>query len=141
MLNDSKISLTVNISCAGRFFAPELAAQLHRVGQLGTLYTGYPKYRISEIPRERIVAFPFISAMTHLPARIGLRRLSGFLNPGAVEIFDRIISRSLKECDVFHCWSSMGLYTHRLARSRYGALTVCDRGSSHILFQEELLED
>ena len=51
------------------------------------------------------------------------------------------MARRLEACDVFHSLSGYGLRAHRVARQRYGALTVCDRGSSHILYQDEILAE
>ncbi|HEY6417646.1 MAG TPA: glycosyltransferase family 4 protein [Candidatus Binataceae bacterium] len=51
------------------------------------------------------------------------------------------MSERLVPCDAFHCLSSFGLQSHRTARSRYGALTICDRGSTHIEYQDEILRD
>lgn len=63
------------------------------------------------------------------------------LDPLAVEWFDRWTARRLDYCEVFHCLSGSGLRTHAVARSRYGAVTVCDRGSSHIRHQDVLLAE
>src|SRR5208337_2184276 len=59
----------------------------------------------------------------------------------AASSFDNWTARSLEPCDVFHCVSLFGLKSHRVAKQRYGALTVCDRGSSHILFQHQILAE
>ncbi len=73
--------------------------------------------------------------------RLGLGRLEARLNERAVRAFDRWVAGRLGPTDVFHCISSFGVESHRAARERYGALTVCDRGSSHILYQDEVLRD
>jgi glycosyltransferase involved in cell wall biosynthesis len=59
----------------------------------------------------------------------------------AIESFDRWLAAHVAPCDVFHCLSSFGLRGHRTANSRYGAVTVCDRGSSHIVYQDEVLAE
>ena len=51
------------------------------------------------------------------------------------------MARQLRACDVFHCLSSFGRRTHRVAREQLGAVTVCDRGSSHIAYQDEILAE
>lgn len=55
--------------------------------------------------------------------------------------FDSRVASELSRCDVFHAMSSFGLVSHRTAKARFGAVTVCDRGSAHILIQEELLRE
>lgn len=44
-------------------------------------------------------------------------------------------------CDMFHCFSGFGLKSHKVAHERYGAMTVVERGSSHICFQNEILRE
>jgi glycosyltransferase involved in cell wall biosynthesis len=51
------------------------------------------------------------------------------------------MARNLEPCDVFHCLSGFGLAAHAVAKQRFGALTVCDRGSTHIVSQDELLRE
>jgi glycosyltransferase involved in cell wall biosynthesis len=58
-----------------------------------------------------------------------------------IDTFGRWLARRLEPCDVFHCLSSFGLRAHRVARERYGALTVCGRGCSHIVYQDEILAE
>jgi len=76
-----------------------------------------------------------------LAGRFGLLGLRERLNLPAIETFDRWMAARVEPCDVFHCLSSFGLQSHRAARSRHGALTVCDRGSTHIVFQDEILRE
>jgi glycosyltransferase involved in cell wall biosynthesis len=49
------------------------------------------------------------------------------------------MAKHLRRCDIFHCLSGFGTHTHSVARSRFGAKTICDRGSSHIVEQNSLL--
>jgi glycosyltransferase involved in cell wall biosynthesis len=58
-----------------------------------------------------------------------------------IDTFGKWLARRLEPCDVFHSLSSFGLRAHRIARERYGALTVCDRGSSHIVYQDQILAE
>ncbi len=76
-----------------------------------------------------------------LLGRWGLHGLERYLNRLTVKSFDRWMANRLEPCDVFHCLSSFGLRSHRIAKEHYGALTVCDRGSSHITFQDEILAE
>jgi glycosyltransferase involved in cell wall biosynthesis len=54
--------------------------------------------------------------------------------------FDNYVARNLPECDLFSGLSGSGLKTGALAKRR-GAIYVCDRGSSHIRFQNQLLRE
>ncbi len=72
-------------------------------------------------------------------ARLCRARLPWEIDWMVTETFGSWMARRLEPCDVFHSLSGYGLRAHRVARERYGALTVCDRGSSHILYQQEIL--
>jgi len=63
------------------------------------------------------------------------------MNWVAAETFDRWLTSRLEPCHVFHFLSSFGMHAQREARRRYGAVTVCDRGSSHILHQDRILAE
>ena len=76
-----------------------------------------------------------------LLGRWGFHGVERYLNRLTVKSFDRWMANRLEPCDVFHCLSSFGLRSHRITKERYGALTVCDRGSSHIGFQDEILAE
>jgi glycosyltransferase involved in cell wall biosynthesis len=56
------------------------------------------------------------------------------------DAFDRAVARRLEPADLVVAWSGMALHTHRRAR-QLGAVTVVERGSSHIAFQRDILEE
>jgi glycosyltransferase involved in cell wall biosynthesis len=58
----------------------------------------------------------------------------------AFDGFDRAVARRLEAADVVVGWSGMALHTHRRARS-LGARAVLERGSSHIVYQRDVLDD
>lgn len=130
--------MQVCIGSPGRFHTFDLARQMERLGYLGRLYTGYPKWKVDGLPREKVRAFPWLIGPVMLLGRWGLHGIKERLNQLAIVSFDRWMAGRLEPCDVFHCLSSFGLKSHQVAKQRYGALTVCDRGSSHILYQDEI---
>jgi glycosyltransferase involved in cell wall biosynthesis len=131
----------VAVASAGPFHAFDLARQLERRGRLEHLYTAYPSWRVSGLPKEKVSTFPWLMAPAMIANRFGFNRVRDSLNVPMIETFDRWMAERLGVCDVFHCLSSFGLQSHRAARSRYGAVTVCDRGSAHIEFQDEILRE
>jgi glycosyltransferase involved in cell wall biosynthesis len=133
--------LKICIGSAGPFHAFDLARQMERLGHLEHLYTAYPSWRVDGMPKEKVSTFPWLMAPTMLASRFGFNRVRDGLNVPMIETFDRWMAERLAPCDVFHCLSSFGLQSHRAARSRHGALTACDRGSTHIEFQNEILRE
>ncbi|SRR5579875_996384 len=129
--------MRVGIATSTRFHIFDLAREMERLGHLQNLYTGYPRSRVDVVPRSKVRSFPWFVTATALAARAHISAPAWFKANDAVS-FDRWVTRNLEPCDVFHALSSYGLESHQAARERYGALTVCDRGCSHMLFQQEI---
>jgi len=132
--------LQVVVTSAGRFHGFDLARQVHRLGHLDRLYTGYPKWKVDGLPSSKVASFPYVVAPMMLLNKRGYARVGARLNWLAAESFDRWVARSLRPCDVFHFLSSLGMRSQRVAHSM-GAVTVCDRGSTHVLHQDAILAD
>ena len=133
--------MNVAVASVGRFHAFDLARQMERLGYLGRLYTAYPRFKVDGLPGARVSTFPWLMGPAIFAGRFGSTGLGNRLNFAAIETFDRWMAQRLEQCDVFHCLSSFGYESHRAARARHGALTVCDRGSSHITFQDQILRE
>jgi starch synthase len=129
------------IGSAGPFYTFDLARQLERLGHLEHLYTAYPSWKVDGLPKEKVSTFPWLMGPAMLANRFGFNRVRDRLNFPMIETYDRWMAGRLAPCDVFHCLSSFGLQSHRAARARHGALTVCDRGSTHIQYQNEIMCD
>jgi glycosyltransferase involved in cell wall biosynthesis len=132
--------MKVCVASLGRFHLIDLAREMHRLGHLERMYTALPKRLVPGVPKSRLASFPLLLGPTLL-GRLGWPAGEERLNPVAMKWFDRWTAARLGACDVFHCLSGFGLEAHVAARARYGAVTVCDRGSSHILYQDTLLAE
>ena len=142
-MSSTKISVPMQVSVAttARFSLFDVARQLHRFGVLNRLYTGYPRSRVDGLPPERVAAFPWLVAPMMLAGRLYAQRAQRWLNRVAIETLDRWLLHALRPCNVLHSLSGVAVEAQAAARERYGALTVCARGSTHIEFQRELLEE
>lgn len=137
--------MSVIVSCSGKFHAFALAEQLHRHGMLTGLYTSYAYQKnqafrklAGRIDKENI---PPSLIHTAIPLAIGIKgwRKDWFWN----ECYDRLTAlriSSQKDYKIFIGWSGMSLHSLRQAK-RDGKLTILERGSSHILYQNEILKD
>lgn len=134
----------VIISCSGKFHAFALAEQLERHGMLYTLYTSYSsiknplaKYLVSRRDKEHISKSKI---KTFLPVAFGLKLIKKpfFWN----ELFDLWVAWRIKQsnADVFIGWSGMSLHSIKAAQAK-GMLTILERGSSHIEYQNEILKE
>jgi glycosyltransferase involved in cell wall biosynthesis len=130
----------VCIGSAGRFHTFDLARQMDRLSHLQRVYTAYPKWKVDCVPKQKLSTFPWLLVPQLALGRYGLRAGQETMNRLVIQTFDRWMARNLEDCDVFHGLAGFCLDSHEVAKSR-GALTVCDRGSSHILYQDQLLTE
>ncbi|MCI0539111.1 MAG: glycosyltransferase family 4 protein [Verrucomicrobiales bacterium] len=128
----------------GLFHHFDLARQMERLGLLEAIFTGYPRWKLRDagLPPEKVKTFPWLQAFYLAKDRMGLNApwLDCALAWRSLELLDSHVARQLPECNVFIGLSGAGLRTGRVARQR-GARHICDRGSSHIRLQDQILRD
>lgn len=122
------------------YFGRFLAKEMEKRDCLGTLYTNLPP-SAAGVSREHLKSQPLLVAPYYVASRLRLERVQRWLTWSTIETFDRWVARNMSECDVFHCFSGFGRRSHEVARARYGAMTIVERGSSHIAFQDELMRE
>jgi len=134
--------MQVTISVAGRFHAFYLAQQLLQRGYLKRLITSYPKFEVKKygIPPQKVGSVIIKEIMNRgwgkLPCIVRKRYNPQYL---IKEIYDKQAKRQLETCDIFVGWSSNCLHTLRQAKKQ-GAVAVLERGSSHMLYQQQILK-
>jgi len=135
-----RIVLGVN----GRFHTFDVAEALRARGALARIFTNYPKFKLrnTQIPPEEIGSFPWLKT-----PYMYLLRYPWFRGPVKREIdyaskltLDSYMARNLPDCDMLSVLSSSGLKAGREAKRR-GIAYVCDRGSSHIVYQDTVLAE
>jgi glycosyltransferase involved in cell wall biosynthesis len=131
--------MRVSIGSPGRFWTFDLARQMERLGYLCRLNTAYPRWKVHGLPAEKVRTFPWFHAPIAAGIRYGINLAEGWLNRLSAIAFDQWAARNLEPCDLFHCLSGFGARSGQLARQRFGAVWICDRGSSHIQYQDEIL--
>ncbi len=132
------------LTTLGKFHSFDLARQLHAAGALEAVYSGYPRFKLRNegLPATKVRTFPYLHAPYMASGwrdRLGLGVLRQW------ELWDRasldgFVARTLPNADVFVGLSGCGLATGRVARRR-GMKYVCDRGSTHIRHQNDVLAD
>jgi len=124
--------MKVIISVGGKFHAFHLAKQLQKRGYLERLITSHPCFKVLNegLPKEKIVSLPLKEILQRIwdnqwyPA----------------ELFDKQASKYIKSCDIFVGWSSFSLRCLKKAKS-LGAITILERGSSHIENRRDILKE
>lgn len=130
----------------GRFHHFHLARQLETAGLLDAIYTGYPRFKLKDeegIPDGKIKTYSWLLASYMARGKIGLDRWN-WLNREwawhAHETLDHHVARHLTSPTILLALSGTGLHSGRRAQL-LGGLHICDRGSSHILMQDQLLHE
>lgn len=131
----------------GRFHHFHLARQLEKYGLLKDLYTGYPRFKLTDergIPVSKIKTFPWLQtpymALGKMSRGPRYAWLSRNLAWHAHQTLDRYVASKISDKTILIALSGSGLNSGRRAKS-YGGIHICDRGSSHIRFQNQLLSE
>lgn len=134
-----KVTVAVHSNC--HLFA--LARELHAQGMLERLFTGYPRWKLAgeNLPLDRVDTFPWLMTPLMAAARWwGPAAAEGRLRRMVASTFDRHVCRNLPGCDVLLVGSGRGLMAGRAAQLR-GIPYICDRGCSHIAYQDRILRE
>ena len=135
--------MNVVISVGGKFHAFYLAQQLQKKQYLSQLITSYPKF---EVIKSGIDTSLVTSLITKEILQRGYVKLPKVLRKKfdmqyeICEIYDLSAAFRLKKCDLFIGWSGFSLHSLKKAKSN-GAITILERGSSHIEFQRDILKE
>lgn len=108
---------------------------------LRAVYTGYPRFKLKAeaLPASLVRSLPFFLLLYLFAGRVTqnqkfLRSLSWLAN----DMVDRCACATLPPCNLFMGLSCSGLRAGLKAQRR-GGIYICDRGSSHIRYQDQIL--
>lgn len=138
MINVSQISI-------GRFHHFHLARYLNKYDLLYQIFTGYPKFKLKDeedIPEFKIKSYPYlhtpymaISRYFNFPKKI-MNDLAYY----ARTTLDDYASRNIADSNVLIALSGSGVKTG-ISIKKKGGYWFCDRGSSHIIYQNNILKE
>ena len=139
--------LPVTQVALGRFHHFHLARQLERYGRLEAIWSGYPLTKLRDeagIDPKKVHSFPWFYVPAQLISKVPVmgrsHRLAQELHWRAVEALDRRVARTLQSPAILVGLSSGGLYSGTRSQN-LGGRFVCDRGSTHIRFQNAILQE
>ena len=122
----------------------ELAHQLRARNHLRRIYSTWPWARLKRegLPREFVRTFPLLHTTDTLLRRSGFYppALEGRFNQWISDTFDAWLRRRIEPCDALIGISGAGLTAGPLVQSRGGKF-ICDRGSTHQRFQDEVMAE
>ena len=129
---------------SGTFHHFDLARELEARGCLKAIYSTFPWKRLARegVSRSLVHTFPWIHTPQMLFARFGRlpAGLDRFVSWRVPLTFDAWVTRQLTPCDFYVAISGSGLRSGRRAQ-KSGAKYICDRGSSHIRYQDQILTE
>jgi glycosyltransferase involved in cell wall biosynthesis len=135
---------SVDISVGSRFHAFDLARELDARNMLHRIYTGYPRFSAKRfsLPPKRMRSVWTHEPLNRVAAQLYRRGWLGTAPDFALsDRFDRIVAKRLTPgANLFVGWSSQCLHSLRRARE-LGMITVVERGSTHIEFQRDILQE
>lgn len=135
--------MQIVLAAIGKFHTFDLARQMHQRGMLRAIYTGYPRFKLRDeaLPAALIRSLSLPVLAYHAAGRLHLsERIIQDINWQAFSLLDRYVAATLPPCDVFLGLSGVGLQAGRKAQRR-GGVYICDRGSSHIRYQDQILTE
>lgn len=130
--------------CIGRFHHFHTARELEKRGLLQAIYTGYPRLQLKDeqgIPSEKIKTFPWFQTPYMAKAKLPFRLPDRIVRDWAIlahETLDRHVSKHIEASGVIFALSGSGLHSGRKMQENGGRF-ICDRGSTHIEYQNEIL--
>ena len=139
------IHISATLVCIGKFHLFALARELLKKGMLERIVTGYPRWKLrdEDIPAERLETLPWLQTPYMALGKWGLLgdgRFQKELAWLAHETLDKHVAKHLSSSEILFALSGSGLRCGQEAK-RQGAKYICDRGSSHIRYQEAILHE
>jgi glycosyltransferase involved in cell wall biosynthesis len=136
----------VIVSCNGKLHSFNLAEQLHKQRLLHSFFTMYA-YQKNKLLRKIFKRVDKEEIDTNLIHTISLTAFYYAIKPAhSYErnyLYDRIVAKHIKkkkDYKIFIGWSGMSLQQIKNVRQA-GKLAILERGSSHILYQQKILEE
>jgi len=137
------LHMKITVSVGGRFHAFSLAQQLFKRGLLKRLITSYPTFEVEKygIPKDLIKSI-IIKEIIQRGWQMLPYSIRNVYNPQYLihEIYDKLAMNYLLPSDIVVAWSGFGLHTINRAKDM-GAITIIERGSSHILYANNILRE
>ena len=138
--------MKISLITIGRFYHFNLARQLHKHHVLNEIFSGFPKLKLrneTKIPKEKIKTFPYFQ-LSSMIFDTYLGKIFPQINDQLSNLSHRTLSlkasQRISESNILIASSRSGLEAGNKIKKN-GGIFVCDRGSTHIQFQNEILKD
>ena len=127
----------------GAFHHFDLARELDRRGHLERIYSTYPWFRLKRegLPHSKVETFAWLQMAQHAATRYSEWAALQFGQANII-LFDKWLDRHIPHSgiDALIALSGAGLQTGKRLQKE-GGIFFCDRGSTHLRYQESLLKE
>ena len=131
------------LSNPGKFHHPEVAKVLHENEKLTKLVCGtlWFKLKDKKVPKHLIDMNFFFNVLRYFtPNSNKFKFVHDYLNILNAKKIDYQSSKFINDADIFLSLSTTGLETGKLMK-KHNKIYICERSSSHIVFQNKILEE
>jgi glycosyltransferase involved in cell wall biosynthesis len=134
--------MRINILTPGRFHVCDLARELSMLGHEVRFYSYVPKFRTSQFGLPPQCARPVWTLGLHyLIARLtGGSFLGDKANNFSIWLMDLIVSETMEPCDIVIAMSGCFYRSVVLAKKKWNAKILIERGSRHIQSQKKIMD-
>lgn len=136
--------LRIAVATGGRFHVLDLARELETLGHEVRFYSYVSRRRAVRFglpARCHVALLPVLAPFVLLAQLCARSRFSAWSEDLLHRAMDRLVALRLRPCDVFIGMSGMYVRAPQLARRKFGAKIVIERGSVHIGMQKQILDD
>jgi glycosyltransferase involved in cell wall biosynthesis len=134
--------MNVSVFTIGRFHHFDLSRQILRLHHRLQLFTSNPRAKVDKDLWPYAKTHPLFRIPFAIGNRLGLGAHLYWFDEALLKDLGRWLTRSLDPnwTDIFHALDGVGPEPGRKIKSA-GKLWICDRGSTHIVAQKQLLDD
>ena len=138
--------MKVYLVCPDRNHHFNTARELYKQNNLTSFYTGYPRFKFKDeelIPQKKIISIPQTITPFMFLDRYGLwpsKNLDISLDFLAHQHLDLAVRRHIHEPVILMAYCALGLYSFQ-KNKKLGGINICDKGSTHIEYQKEIMKE
>jgi len=135
----------VKIISIGRFHHFHLARQLSKHNLFDCIYSGYPKFKLKnekKLNSKRIISYSFYVIFYRLVLKFFNRyfpNLVNYFNYISHKKLSLYVKKQIKFSKILIASSGSGLEAGQYIKQKNNGIFICDRSSSHILYQKKIL--
>ena len=135
--------MKVSISLFGKFHAFYMAKALHKANHLNKIITSYPKFLVEpKLPNKNIKSLFFLRNSFKISKILQKFKIINIdINSFVSNLYSKSVAKKIDmDNDIVVSWSSKSLEVfERLKKTK--TIKILERGSSHALFQREILKE